>query len=100
MNHTNEELIKLIQDGHFFYFCVAFALNKGYRDPIKEKKEVKFAVGDYDVTLDHRQMCFILINRIYIFRVIHAYHQEVVFIGQTEKEVINELLTELQKEFV
>ena len=39
---SHEELLKLVKDGHFFRFCVAFGLNKGYRDAIKERKEVKF----------------------------------------------------------
>lgn len=95
---SNEELKQLVKDGYFFNFCIAFALNKGYRDAIKEKKEVNFSVGDYDVKFDAGSMCFILSHKIYFARIITAYYQEVVFIGDNEDEVINELLTEVEKE--
>lgn len=95
---SNEELKQLIKDGYFFNFCIAFALNKGFRDAIKEKKEVTFSVGDYEVKFDAAQMCFILTHKEYFARIIHAYYQEVVFIGDSEDEVINELLTEFEKE--
>jgi len=48
---SDEELKKLVKEGYFFNFCIAFALNKGYRDAIKEKKEVTFSVGDYEVKI-------------------------------------------------
>lgn len=95
---SHEDMVKLVKDGHFFNFCVAFALNKGHRDAIKEKKEVKFTVGDYNVSFDHKQVCFVLQHKEYFARIIHAYFQECIFIGDDEEEVINELLTELQKE--
>jgi len=95
----NNELRKLVEDGYFFNFCIAFALNKGFHSAIKEKKEVLFAVGDYDVLFNPEEMCFILTNRVYFARIITAYIYQVVFIGDNEDEVINELLTELEKEF-
>lgn len=94
----NEELLQLVKDGYFFNFCIAFALNKGFKNAIKEKQEVNFSVGDYDVTFDHEKTCFTLTNRVYIFRIITAYYNEVVFIGDDEQEVINELLAEVEKE--
>ncbi len=94
----HEELVKLVQSGNFFEFLVATALNKGYRNTIKEKKEVKFTVGDYEVAFDAEKMCFILSHKIYFARIITAYYGEVVFIGDNEDEVINDLLTELEKE--
>lgn len=97
---TNEDLEKLIKDGHFFGFCVGFALNKGYRNAIREKNEVKFTVGEYNVSFDHAQMCFVLTHQNYFARIITAYYTEVIFIGDDEKEVINDLLAEFQKEFV
>jgi len=95
---SNEELLQFVKDGLFFNFCVAFALNKGYRNAIKEKKEVKFSVGDYDVKFEHKEMCFVLIHKIYFARIITAYFNEVVFVGDSEEEVIMELATELEKE--
>lgn len=93
-----EELVTLVKSGQFFNFCIAFALNKGFRDAIKEKKEIKFTVGDYDVKFEHDKMCFILIHKIYFARIITAYFQQVFFVGTDEDEVINELLVELNKE--
>lgn len=95
---SNEELKQLVKDGYFFNFCIAFAMNKGYRDAMKEKKGVTFMVGDYEVEFDAEQMCFILIHKIYFARIITAYYQQVVFIGDNEDEVINDLLQELEKE--
>jgi hypothetical protein len=95
---SNEGLKQLVTDGHFFNFCVAFALNKGFRNAIKEKKDVSFSVGDYEVKFEAGKMCFMLTHKIYFARVIHAYFQEVVFIGDSEEEVIKDLLTELEKE--
>lgn len=97
---SNDELLKLVKDGYFFNFCIAFALNKGFKNAIKEKQEVKFSVGDYDVTFDHEKTCFTLTNRVYIFRIITAHYHGVEFIGDNEEEVINELLTELEKELL
>lgn len=95
---SNEELKQLVKDGYFFNFCIAFALNKGFRDAIKEKKEVTFTVGDYEVKFEAKQMCFTLIHKIYFARIITAYYQEVVFIGDNEDEVIADLLAEVEKE--
>jgi len=95
---TSEELIQLVKDGHFFNFCIALALNKGYKDAMKEKKEVAFTVGDYDVKFDTEQMCFTLTHKVYFARIITAYYQEVYFIGDNEQEVIGDLLLNLQKE--
>lgn len=95
----NDELKQLVKDGYFFNFCVAFALNLGYRDAIKEKKEVIFSVGDYEVKFDPAQMCFILSHKIFFARIIMAYYQEAIFIGDNEAEVIADLLTEVEKEF-
>ena len=98
MNTSNDELRQLVKDGHFFQFCLAFAVNIGYRDAIKEKKEVTFTVGDYEVKFDHKRMLFDLSHKVYVARVIHAYYQEVVFVGDNEDEVIGDLLAELEKE--
>lgn len=95
---SNEELLELVKGGYFFNFCIAFALNKGFKDAIKEKKEVKFSVGDYDVIFSHTDMCFMLSHKIYFARIITAYYDGVNFIGYDENEVINELLTEFEKE--
>lgn len=94
----HNELLQLIKDGYFFNFCIAFALNKGYKDAIKEKKQVKFEVGNYDVEFNNSLMCFVLSHQVYFARIIIAYYNEVVFIGDDEQEVINELLLELMKE--
>ena len=95
---SNLELKQLVKDGRFFHFCIAFALNKGFRDAIKEKKEVVFTVGDYEVKFNAEQMCFIFAHKIYFARIITAYYQQVVFIGHNEDEVINDLLFELEQE--
>ena len=95
---TNDELRQLVKDGHFFNFCIAFALNKGFRDALKEKKQVTFTVGDYEVKFDTKQMCFTLIHKIYFARIITAYYQEVIFIGDNEDEVTSDLLAEVEKE--
>ena len=95
---SHDELVTLVKGGYFFNFCIATALNKGYRDTIKEKKEVKFMVGDYEVVFNYKKMCFLLTHKIYFMRIITAYHDGVVFVGDKEEEVINELLTELEKE--
>ena len=95
---SNDELIQLVKDGLFFNFCTLFALNKGFKDVIIEKNEVSFSVGDYDVNFDAKQMCFILSHKIYFARIIHAYYQEVIFIGDNKDDVISELLLEVEKE--
>jgi|ERR1035437_920 hypothetical protein len=96
---SNNELKQLVKDGYFFNFCIAFALNKGFRDAIKEKKDVSFTVGDYEVKFEAKGMCFVLTHKIYFARIITAYYQGAAFIGDNEDEVINELLAELEKEF-
>lgn len=93
-----DELVKLIKDRATFYFCMAFALNKGLKADIREKKEITFTVGDYEVTLNYEQSCFILIHKIYFLRIVHAYLDQTVFTGTKEEEVINDLLFELAKE--
>lgn len=95
---TNDELKQLIKDGLIFQFCVAFALNKGFKDAMKEKKEVKFSVGDYDVVFDADKMCFDFSQKMYFGKMIMTYYDHSVFIGDSEEDLINELLTELEKE--
>ena len=95
---SNEELVELVKGGYFFNFCVGFALNKGYRDAIKEKKEVAFSVGDYDVKFNGEQMDFTLTHKIYFARVIVADYFGVTYVGDNEEEVISDLLAELEKE--
>ncbi len=97
---SNEDLVKLVKAGHFFTFCIAFALNKGFRNAIKEKKDVCFMVGDYNVEFDHEQMCFKIIHKEYFLRIIHAYYQHIFFTGDSEEEIINDLLVELEKEIL
>lgn len=94
----HDELAMMIKSGYLFTFCAAFALNKGYRNALKEKQEVKFMVGDYEVTFDPEKPCFILSHKVYIFRIITAYLGESFFVGDDENEVINDLLAELEKE--
>jgi hypothetical protein len=94
----NEELRQMIKDGYFFGFCVASALNKGFRDAIKEKKEVVFMVGDYEVKFVPDQLHFELCHKIYFARIIHADYHGATFIGDDEEEVIAELLAEFDKE--
>lgn len=94
---SNEELRQMIKDGYFFNFCLGFALNKGFRDAIKDKKEVSFSVGDYEVKFVRSTIRFELCHKIYFARIIHAYYHGAEFIGD-EEEVINELLSEFEKE--
>jgi hypothetical protein len=94
---SKEELLNLIKGGHFFAFCVGLAINLGYKNAIKEKKEVKFSVGDYDVIFDHSNMSFVFSHKIYICRIITAYYDGIYFIGDDEDEVISELLIEAEK---
>lgn len=95
---SNEELRQMVKDGYFFNFCIALALNKGYRDAIKAKKEVAFDVGDYEVKFKADEFCFVLSHKKYFARIITAYHDEVIFVGDSEEEVIAELLAEAEKE--
>ena len=95
---STDELLKMVRDGLFFNFCVCFAVNNGYRDAIKEKKEVKFTIGDYNVEFNHDKMCFILSHNIYFARIICASYHGVEFVGDSEEEVISELLAEATKE--
>lgn len=37
-----DTLRHLVKDGHFFNFCCAVALNKGYKDAMKNKEPVSF----------------------------------------------------------
>lgn len=96
---SHDELIKLIKERAIFYFCMSFALNKGLRNVMKEHKEAKFSFGDYEVELDFKQGCFIIIHKEYFARIIHAYIDNCIYIGDDEEFVINDLLTELEKEF-
>lgn len=98
MTTTSDELRNLIKGGYFFNFCVGFALNKGYRAAIKEKKEVAFSVGDYDVKFNAGPMNFTLTHKIYFARVIVADYFGVTYVGGNEEEVIAELLSEFEKE--
>lgn len=98
INTPKQDLIKLCKEGNFFYLCVAYALNNGYRDAIKEKKEVKFNIGDYDVEFKHDETCFLLTHKIYFARIITAYaNGEVYFVGDDENEIIEDLLKEVSK---
>lgn len=94
----NEELKQMIKDGYFFNFCCGFALNKGFKNTIKEKKEVVFMVGEYEIKLIHEPLHFELCHKIYFARIIHAYYHGAEFIGNDENEVIDELLTEFERE--
>lgn len=95
---SHDDIMKSIKDGFIFNACIAIALNKGFRNAIKEKKEVNFNIGDYEVYFEYKQMCFIIIHKEYFMRIIHAYYQEVIFTGDSEEEIINDLLTELEKD--
>lgn len=96
---TYDELVELIKSGDIFGFCIAFALNKGYRDAMTKKEQVAFKVGSYEVSFDHKKMCFCLSHDTYIFRVMIANFHGTTFIGaEDDSEVINQLLTELEKE--
>lgn len=95
---SHDDLVKFINDGNLFQFCVAFALNKGYKNVFKEKKEVKFTVGDYEIEFDSNQMCFNIVHKIYFLRVIQADIHGYIFTGESEEEVKSDLLAELEKE--
>ena len=94
-----DELRQLVKDGLFFNFCVAFGLNKGFKDAMKARTEVKFSVGDYEVTFKQIPMHFELIHKVYFARIITTYaNGETVFIGDDENEVIEDVMKELEKE--
>ena len=95
---SKKELKQLVRDGFIFQFCIAFALNKGFKDAMKEKKEVAFSVGDYDVVFEPDSMCFTLSHKIYLGKMMTAYYNGTVFIGDSEEDLITEILTELEKE--
>lgn len=95
---SHDDLVKFVKDGSIFQFCVAFALNKGYKNVFKEKKEVKFTVGDYDVCFDPEHMNFKLVHRVYFLRIIQASFQQTYFTGYEFKDAMNDLLAELEKE--
>lgn len=94
----NDELIQLAKDGHFFNLCIAFALNKGHRNAIKEKKEVKFSIGNYEVAFNHDKVYFTLNHKVYFARIINAHFQESIFIGDDENEVIADVVAEVENE--
>lgn len=97
---SNDDLIQMIKEGYFFNFCIGFALNKGFKDAIKERKEVSFMVGDYQVKFIPDSMCFELSYKLYFARVIMAHYHGVEFVGDSEEEVIAELLAEFEKELL
>ena len=55
---TNNQLSELIRDGLFFNFCTLFSVEKGFKEHFKEKREVKFMVGNYIVEYDRHHVCF------------------------------------------
>lgn len=97
---SNEDLRQMIKDGYFFNFCCGFALNKGFKEAIRAKEQLVFSVGEYEVKFIHEPPHFELCHRVYFARIIHAYYQGSEFIGNDEDEVINELLSEFEKEIL
>lgn len=95
---THDELVKLVKDGNFFGLCVSIALNKGYKDVIKARQEVKFNIGDYEVKFNGEQMCFEICHKIYFARILVADFHGTNFIGDDIEEVKTDILTELKKE--
>jgi hypothetical protein len=95
---SNKELEEMIKGGAFFHFCCAFALNKGFKYAIEQRKEAQFSVGDYEVKFIPEPVHFELNHKVYFARIIHAYFNGAEFIGDNEEEVIQELLTEFKKE--
>lgn len=95
---SNEDLEKLIKEGLFFNFCCGFALNKGYKDALKNREEIIFKVGDYNVEFNREPIRFEIKHRVYLFRVIVAFPKLVQFVGDSEDVVISELLEEFKKE--
>lgn len=94
----HDEMVTLTKEGNFFGLCVAMALNKGFRNVMKNGGEVKFSIGDYDVEFKKDGMCFILSHKIYFARIISTNPNGSHFVGDDEDEVINEVLAELEKE--
>ena len=95
---SNEELLQMVEDGFFFNFCAGMAINLGYTNIGASDVNVNFKVGEYGVRFEKENCCFILQHREYIFRIITAYINQVVFMGTSEEEVISELLAEAEKE--
>lgn len=96
---TNNELKQMIKEGNFFGFCCGVAINKGFKNVIKDRKDCVFSIGKYEVRFIPKPIHFELNHKIYIFRIIHAYYFESHFIGDNEDEVINDLITEFEYEF-
>lgn len=98
---SKEELLQMVRDGFFFNFCCGMAMNLGYTKISKfGEDDVSFKVGGYDVRFEKGNCCFVLHHREYPFRIITAYINQVVFIGTSEEEVIQELLEEAEKELI
>lgn len=95
---SHDDMMTLAKEGNFFGLCVAIALNKGFKKVMINGGEVKFAIGDYDVEFKKDGMCFILSHKIYFARIISTDPNGSHFIGEDEDEIINEVLTELEKE--
>ena len=95
---SNQDLESLIKEGQFFTFCVAFALNKGFKDAIVERIKAEFSVGDYNVKFDPSDVSFTLTHKVYFARIIMAHFNGSVFMGDSEQEVISDLLIEFKKE--
>jgi hypothetical protein len=95
---SNDELKEMIREGYFFNFCVGFALNKGHKDAIKQKKEVKFSVGDFEVKFDPDNMDFTLHHKNSFTFILVATFHGVQFVGDDENEMITDLLLEFEKE--
>lgn len=92
-----DELRQLVKDGYFFSFCVAVGLNEGFKDAMKSRQEIKFSVGDYEITFKQDHMCFEMVHKVYFARIINTYpNGETVFIGDDENEVIDDVLKELE----
>src|SRR3990167_6471204 len=85
---SHDELVKFVKDGHFFMFCVAFALNKGFKNVIEEKKNMDFMVGDYKVTFKPDEMAFYLNHKIYFARMIQAYYGGAHFVIKIKSHFI------------
>lgn len=95
---TNDELKEMIKEGYFFNFCCGVAINKGFANVIRDKKECVFSVGEYDVKFVPETIHFELNHKVYFARIIHAHYHGVEFIGNDEQEVIQELMTEFERE--
>lgn len=96
---SKEELIEMINGGAIFEFCASVALNKGYRSVMVDRKPCEFTIGKYNVKfMPDNPIHFELVHSVYFARIIHAYYGEAHFIGDDEKEVIDDLLKELESE--